>query len=53
MIKGVRIKSKGRAGRALVQDEPPEKIWLIAINAMGRPRQDGMQRVSTENEAKI
>ena len=29
------------------------KIWLTAINALGRPRQDRRQRDSIESETKI
>ena len=52
-FKGVRIKPERGAGRLLRQDGPSAKIWLIAINALRQPRQDKMQRVSTESEIKI
>ena len=51
-IKEVKIDLEGGAGRPLWQDRSSEKIWLIAINALMRPRQE-MQRVSTESETKI
>ena len=52
-LKEFQIKSKGGAGRLLGQDGAFAKIWLIAINALRQPRQDSLQRVSTESETKI
>ena len=39
-FKGVLIKSEGGAGWSLVQDGQSAKIWLTAINAWRRPRQE-------------
>ena len=52
-FKGVRIKSESGGGRPLGQDGPSAKIWLTAINALRRQRQDRMQRVFTESETII
>ena len=49
IFKGVQIKSEVGAGWPLGQDGLSTKIWLTAINALRRQRQDRMQRLSTES----
>ena len=49
----IRNKSERGAGRSLGQYGPSAKIRLITINASRQPKQDRMQRVSTESETKI
>ena len=48
-FEGVRIKSERGAGRTPGQDGLSAKIWLISINALRQPRQDGMQSIPTKS----